>query len=241
MFLLCNITVQGISLFMPTLLAGMGYSKIQSQLLTVPPYILSSIWAICIAYACQRTGKRGLWTLVTTPLSILGSAMLIGSKDRKVEYAGIFFLAIGSKFCPFYFRFQLKTQYLRPVFPLGPIFLAWGSNNSAPYTTRAVSSAMIVSIGSLGPIISSWIYLPRDGYVLFLRISVYISKPATLSIALATSRLSRSSSVLKSQSSSWPYVLSLLSLWRRYLPATSKHADIPHFLAHAREQASSRR
>ena len=96
MFLLCNITVQGISLFMPTLLAGMGYSKIQSQLLTVPPYIVSSIWSIGIAYACQKTGKRALWTLVTTPLSILGSAMLIGSKDRKVEYAGIFFLAMGS-------------------------------------------------------------------------------------------------------------------------------------------------
>jgi hypothetical protein len=106
MFLLCNITVQGISLFMPTLLAGMGYSKIQSQLLTVPPYFLSSIWAICIAYACQKTGKRGLWTLVTTPLSILGSAMLIGSKDRKVEYAGIFFLAIGSKISFFVFGFN---------------------------------------------------------------------------------------------------------------------------------------
>ena len=99
MFLLCNITVQGISLFMPTLLAGMGYSKIQSQLLTVPPYVLSSIWSIGVAYACQKTGKRGLWTLISTPLSILGSGMLIGSKDRKVEYAGIFFLAMGSKSC----------------------------------------------------------------------------------------------------------------------------------------------
>ena len=61
--------------------------------------------------------------------------------------------------------FGTSTQYIRPVFPLGPIFLAWGSNNSAPYTTRAVSSAMIVGIGSLGPIISAWIYLPNDGYV----------------------------------------------------------------------------
>lgn len=147
---------------MPTLLAGMGYSKIQSQLLTVPPYVLSSIWSIAIAYACQKTGKRGLWTLVSTPISILGSAMLIGSKDRKVEYAGIFFLAIGSKFDPLYACLRHEHSIYSSVFPLGPIFLAWGSNNSAPYTTRAVSSAMIVSIGSLGPIISAWIYLPND-------------------------------------------------------------------------------
>ena len=174
MFLLCNITVQGISLFMPTLLAGMGYSKIQSQLLTVPPYILSSIWSIFIAYACQKTEKRGLWTLVTTPLSILGSALLIGSKNRKVEYAGIFFLAMGSTFPLLSLCLRHGTQWIHVVFPLGPIFLAWGSNNSAPYTTRAVSSAMIVAIGSLGPIISAWIYLPNDRCVSSARISAKV-------------------------------------------------------------------
>ena len=119
MFLLCNITVQGISLFMPTLLAGMGYNKIHSQLLTVPPYVLSSIWSIGIAYACQKTGKRGRWVLVTTPLSILGSAMLIGSKDRKVGYAGIFFLAMGSKFFLLQPRLRSKTPCLLPSIPSG--------------------------------------------------------------------------------------------------------------------------
>jgi hypothetical protein len=108
MFLLCNITVQGISLFMPTLLAGMGYSKIQSQLRTVPPYIVSAVWSIGIAYACQWSGKRALWTLVTTPLSVVGSAMLIGSNDRNVEYAGIFLLAMGSKFFLFYIHLRSK-------------------------------------------------------------------------------------------------------------------------------------
>lgn len=197
MFLLCNITVQGISLFMPTLLAGMGYSKIQSQLLTVPPYIVSSIWSIFIAYACQKTEKRGLWTLVTTPLSILGSALLIGSKNRKVEYAGIFFLAMGSTFPLLSLCLRQSTQCIYVVFPLGPIFLAWGSNNSAPYTTRAVSSAMIVAIGSLGPIISAWIYLPNDRCVVSARISVNVCQRPTLPTAPAISRLSQSSSEVK--------------------------------------------
>ncbi|KIO32902.1 hypothetical protein M407DRAFT_66176 [Tulasnella calospora MUT 4182] len=38
-FLLCNIPTQGISLFMPTLLKGMGYGTIESQLRSVPPYV----------------------------------------------------------------------------------------------------------------------------------------------------------------------------------------------------------
>src|SRR5258706_6892971 len=101
-------------------------------------------------------------------------------------------------FAFFSFVYDRRFHYFSPVFPLGPIFLAWGSNNSAPYTTRAVSSAMIVSIGSLGPIISAWIYLPSDGYVYFLRISLDILKPTTLFAVLATSRLSPFSSALKS-------------------------------------------
>lgn len=83
---------------MPTLLAGMGYSPIQSQLRTVPPYVTASVWSIFVAWQCQRTTKRGLWVLVSTPLSILGSAMLIGTANRDVGYAGIFFLAMGGMF-----------------------------------------------------------------------------------------------------------------------------------------------
>jgi hypothetical protein len=143
-FLLCNITVQGVSLFMPTLLGGMGYKGNQLQLRTVPPYITASCWSLFIAWGCQRSGRRGVWVLITCPLAILGSCMLIGSANKNVGYAGIFFLTLG-------------------IFPTGPLFLAWGTNNAAPYTTRAVTAAMIVSIGSLGPIVSAWAYLPKDG------------------------------------------------------------------------------
>ncbi|KAJ7111201.1 major facilitator superfamily domain-containing protein [Mycena crocata] len=97
-FLLCNITVQGISLFMPTLLAGMGYKGIQSQLHTVPPYIVASVWSIFVAYGCQRTSRRGIWCLITTPFAILGSCMLIATSKRSVGYAGIFFLAMGGAY-----------------------------------------------------------------------------------------------------------------------------------------------
>jgi hypothetical protein len=103
-FLLTNITVQGVSLFMPTLLAGMGYSKIQSQLRTVPPYIVASVWSVGLAYACQRSSRRGLWCLISAPIAILGSCMLVGSPDRHVEYAGIFFLTMGGMFYPLPFQ-----------------------------------------------------------------------------------------------------------------------------------------
>ncbi|QRW08134.1 major facilitator superfamily transporter [Ceratobasidium sp. AG-Ba] len=142
-FLLNNMTVQGISLFMPSLLRGMGYSPIQSQLHTVPPYVVASVFSIAIAYMSFRTGRRGMWLLFIVPLVIIGLSILIGTSNSKANYAGVFLIAMGA-------------------FPQGPIVLTWATNNAAPSTVRAVSSAMVVAIGTMGPIVTSWIYLPSD-------------------------------------------------------------------------------
>jgi hypothetical protein len=90
------------ALFMPSLIAGMGYSNIESQLLTVPPYILASIWSIILAWLSQRSSKRGFWILVSAPISIVGSSMLIGSGLPAVQYTGIFLLATGGEFDRFW-------------------------------------------------------------------------------------------------------------------------------------------
>ncbi|KAF8706129.1 Adenylosuccinate synthetase, partial [Rhizoctonia solani] len=142
-FLLNNMTVQGISLFMPTLLKGMGYSTIQSQLRTVPPYVVASVFSIAIAYGSFRSGRRGMWLLFIVPLVITGLAILLGTSNSQANYAGVFLIAMGA-------------------FPQGPILLSWATNNSAPNTVRAVSSALVVAIGTMGPIVTSWIYLPSD-------------------------------------------------------------------------------
>jgi MFS family permease len=86
------------ALFMPSLISGMGYTTIQTQLLTVPPYFVASIVSILVAWLSQRYSKRGIWILMMLPLAMIGSGMLIGSNNRNVEYAGIFFLASGSKY-----------------------------------------------------------------------------------------------------------------------------------------------
>ncbi|KAG8733233.1 hypothetical protein FRC11_007730 [Ceratobasidium sp. 423] len=136
-------TVQGISLFMPTLMKGMGYSTIQSQLRTVPPYVVASVFSIGIAYGSFRSGRRGIWLLLIVPLVITGLAILLGTSNTQANYAGVFLIAMGA-------------------FPQGPILLSWATNNSAPNTVRAVSSALVVAVGTMGPIVTSWIYLPSD-------------------------------------------------------------------------------
>jgi len=43
-----------------------------------------------------------------------------------------------------------------------PMFLSCGTDNAAPDTIRAVTTAIIPSIGALGSIIAVWTYLPAD-------------------------------------------------------------------------------
>ncbi|GAB1521587.1 hypothetical protein RhiTH_004684 [Rhizoctonia solani] len=108
-FLFDNIVVQGISLFMPTLMKNMGYSTIQSQLRTVPPYVVASVFAITVAYGSFRSGRRGIWLLFFAPLVISGLAILLGTANPRANYAAVFLIAMGA-------------------FPQGPMLLSWANS-----------------------------------------------------------------------------------------------------------------
>lgn len=53
-------TVYSFSLFLPTIIAAMGYSAARSQLLTVPPYVFGCIMTINAGYLSDKYRKRAL-------------------------------------------------------------------------------------------------------------------------------------------------------------------------------------
>ncbi|KAI0123023.1 major facilitator superfamily domain-containing protein [Xylariales sp. AK1849] len=143
-FFMINVTVQGISVFMPTVLADLGWTSTKAQLYSVPPYVLASVVAITISFVSDKTRMRGLYLAAFTFLGITGFSILRWSHNENLKYMAVFFVAIGA-------------------FPGGPGFLSWGINNSAGPAVRAVSSGYIVSIGTAGGILATWAYLATDG------------------------------------------------------------------------------
>jgi MFS family permease len=109
-FLFVNISVQSISLFMPTILKDMEYSPIQAQLHSVPPYIVACIVSILIAWVSDRTKQRGVYLAAFACLAVIGFAVLRGSDNLHAKYMAIFFVAMGA-------------------FPGGPGFLSWALNS----------------------------------------------------------------------------------------------------------------
>ncbi|KAF2466617.1 MFS general substrate transporter [Lindgomyces ingoldianus] len=142
-FFLINITVQGISLFMPTILNDLGWTATKAQLYSVPPYVCACLVAIFIAFVSDKTKRRGIYLAGFTLLAITGFAIMRWATDPNIRYMGIFFITLGA-------------------FPGGPGFLSWGMNNAAGPAVRAVSSAYIVTLGTAGGIVATWTYVSKD-------------------------------------------------------------------------------
>ncbi|KZT19730.1 MFS general substrate transporter [Neolentinus lepideus HHB14362 ss-1] len=139
-FLMLNISLQGLSLFMPTVVAT---PTVESQLRTVPPYVVGAAWVVINTYYSYRVKQRGLLIFISVLLMVAGYAIFVGTKNSHARYAACFLAIAGGS----------STM---------PMFVAWGTDNAAPDTVRAVTTAIIPSIGALGSIIAVWTYLPMD-------------------------------------------------------------------------------
>ncbi|THH06071.1 hypothetical protein EW145_g4338 [Phellinidium pouzarii] len=145
-YLMINISFQGLSLFMPTVVSTLGHfisATVRSQLRTVPPYIVAAVWALLSAYQSLKMKQRAVPIIMSVLLMVIGYAIFIGTENSHARYAACFLAIAGGS-------------------PSGPMLLTWGTDNAAPDTVRAVVTAIIPGIGALGSVIAVWTYLPAD-------------------------------------------------------------------------------
>ncbi|KAF7308963.1 MFS general substrate transporter [Mycena kentingensis (nom. inval.)] len=142
-YFLVNISFQGLALFMPTVIATLGkFTVVQSQLRTVPPYIVSVFWTLFISWVALRYRTHGVTIGVSAVFQIVGYAVFVGTKNSDARYAACFLALFAT--------------------PIGPLSLAWATANAAPDTMRAVTSATVPGVGAFGAILAVWTYLPSD-------------------------------------------------------------------------------
>ncbi|SPQ27094.1 93eb8585-546c-47ac-a2d5-276a84ca467d [Thermothielavioides terrestris] len=142
-FFLINITVQGLSVFMPTILNDLGWTNTDAQLYSVPPYVAACLVAIAVAYLSDKTHQRGVWLAAFSCLAIVGFAILRWVEQPNLRYMAVYFVTVGA-------------------FPGGPGFLSWAMNNSAGPAVRAVTSGYVVTLGTIGGIVATWTYVQGD-------------------------------------------------------------------------------
>ncbi|KAK5995350.1 putative transporter [Cladobotryum mycophilum] len=144
-FMLNNITVQGMAVFAPTIVATLfkGKTPVQLQLLTVPPYVVGAFFTLLMPFLSWRFDRRLLFIILSTPLVMTGFAMFLGSTNLHVRYAATFLI-------------------LSSASALGALTTAHVSANVVSDTARSAAIPTNIMVGSIGGLASSWAFLPFD-------------------------------------------------------------------------------
>jgi hypothetical protein len=94
-FLLDNITVLGISFFLPTIVRSIypGRTTVQLQLFTVPPYVVGAVCTVIITTLSWRFDHRQTLIACTGPTIIADYAFFLVTRDPNIRYAAVFMSA----------------------------------------------------------------------------------------------------------------------------------------------------
>jgi len=137
----CDMPLYAFSLFLPSIVQSLGWntSTVRSQLMSAPPYLAAAIVTVAVGWAADRKKRRGLFNVISSVVSIVGFAMLLGSSDPAVQYAGVFLGALG-------------------IYPTISNTISWVANNTEGVYKRGVVLGFVIGWGNMNGIVSANIY-----------------------------------------------------------------------------------
>ncbi|KAK3115114.1 hypothetical protein LTR53_005891 [Teratosphaeriaceae sp. CCFEE 6253] len=145
-FLLDNVTVQGLAFFLPTIIKTIypGHTVIYQQLHTVPPYIVGGFFTVLFPFLSWKLDRRQIFFIISAPFMMIGYIMFLASEDPHVRYGATFLITTGA-------------------FSFGALCNAQVAANVVSDTARASAIGTNVMFGNVGGLISTWAFLPFDG------------------------------------------------------------------------------
>ncbi|KAE9978654.1 hypothetical protein BLS_000401 [Venturia inaequalis] len=141
---LLTLSAYGYAYFSPGIIQSYGYSRIQTQLYSVPPWAAAFGFAMIIAYLSDKTKHRFLFTLIPIFVALAGFATLLAVHNNKqIQYAALFLCAMGA-------------------YSAMPVIVCWFNMNLGGHHRRAIGSAWQVGFGNIGGIIAVFAFLAKD-------------------------------------------------------------------------------
>jgi hypothetical protein len=61
-----------LSLFTPSITAGLGYKNLQAQLMTVPPYAVAYVVTVAVSWSADHFNRRGLHSAMFSFIGAMG-------------------------------------------------------------------------------------------------------------------------------------------------------------------------
>ncbi|KAI8344512.1 major facilitator superfamily domain-containing protein [Chlamydoabsidia padenii] len=131
------------SIFLPTIVKAMGFQALQSQLLSVPPYVFGCITLLGVCRYSDHVRQRGLPIISCSILTVLGYTFLLIGNNIILQYIGVILVSCG----------------INPTISLG---ISWLSNNQLGHTRRGVSLSAANMLSQVFGLIGTQIYREND-------------------------------------------------------------------------------
>lgn len=130
LFWSCAAPLYGISLFLPTIIKDIGFTKTKAQLLTVPVYSLAALVCVVVAWHADKQRRRIPFIAGGHIAMLIGFIMCISTGNPAVVYTGVFIVAAG-------------------MYAAHPGNISLISNNLAPNAKRAAGTGIHFAGGNL--------------------------------------------------------------------------------------------
>ena len=95
MYFSCNVSFSSLPVFLPTILEEMGFTSINAQGLTAPPFFVSFLVTIATTYIADRMQQRGFMVAFLSLVGAIGYVLLAATTTVGVRYFGVFLAAAG--------------------------------------------------------------------------------------------------------------------------------------------------
>ncbi|KZT53031.1 MFS general substrate transporter [Calocera cornea HHB12733] len=184
-----NVALSSLGGFLPTIIAGMGYSNATAQLLTVPPYAVGAVVLLCTVFLSDKYQNRGIPVATATAIGGTGYLILcvIDPAQLHVRYFCTFLICIGTyttiPLTVCWFPFNMGEFF--PVFQcLKNIHQTSGSESK-----RSCGIPIFQSLGQCGSILGSYIFPAAEGprYIKGFALTCALFYLASISAAVLSS------------------------------------------------------
>ncbi|KAF8427724.1 MFS general substrate transporter [Tirmania nivea] len=146
MYLGSIVPAYGYAYFAPTIINSYGYGAIETQLHSVPPWVVAFTFSMLIATFSDYIRHRFAFVLGSLAVAITGVIILLTVYDKErihIQYFALFLVISGTN-------------------GAGPIIISWFTSNLSGHHRRSIGSAYQISLGNIAGIISSFTFVAAD-------------------------------------------------------------------------------
>jgi hypothetical protein len=159
-----GITVSGYAtaLFIPSIVVSLGCSGIQSQVHSIPIWIVAAVVTLGTSVLTDRLKHRDGFIMFGVVFSSIGYIILLcqgpikGGLNLHVRYMAVFFVTTG-------------------CYIVQPVAIVWMANNLSGHYKRAIGLAIQVGVGNIGGIIASNIFVVAEAPRYIVRYGVSLA------------------------------------------------------------------